>query len=58
MALANYEDRFVIPTSHKELGEHAYDQRGLSGFSFGSMCSEGNTKLSLFNHDTRKTRGA
>jgi nitrate reductase beta subunit len=57
MAIANYEDRFVIPTSHKELGEHAYDQRGMCGFSFGSMCSEGNTKFSLFNHDTRKTRG-
>jgi nitrate reductase beta subunit len=57
MAIADYEDRFVIPTSHKELGEQAYDQRGTCGFSFGSGCSEGNSTFSLFGQDTRKTRG-
>ena len=57
MAIADYEDRFVIPTSHKEIGEQAYDQRGTCGFSFGSGCSEGNSTFSLFGQDTRKTRG-
>ncbi len=57
MAIADYEDRFVIPTSHKELGEQAYDQRGICGFSFGASCSEGNSSFSLFGRDTRKTRG-
>jgi nitrate reductase / nitrite oxidoreductase, beta subunit len=57
MAIADYEDRFVIPTSHKELGEQAYDQRGICGFSFGASCSEGNSGFSLFGADTRRTRG-
>ena len=41
MAIANYEDRFVIPTAHRELGEDAYDLRGSCGFSFGNGCSDG-----------------
>ena len=57
MAIADYEDRFVIPTSHKELGDQAYDQRGICGFSFGAGCSEGNSTFSLFGQDTRRTRG-
>ena len=57
MAIADYEDRFVIPTSHQELGEQAYDQRGICGFSFGAGCSEGNSTFSLFGQDTRRTRG-
>ena len=57
MAIADYEDRFVIPTSHKELSEQAYDQRGICGFSFGAGCSEGNSTFSLFGQDTRRTRG-
>src|SRR5690606_14966248 len=36
MAIANYEDRFVIPTSHREVSEDAYDVRGSCGFSFGN----------------------
>src|SRR3546814_17424611 len=57
MAIANYEDRFVIPTSPKELGQHAYDQRGMCGFTFGSMSSEGNRQVILFNPEPLKTRG-
>jgi nitrate reductase / nitrite oxidoreductase, beta subunit len=34
MALANYEDRYVIPTAHRELEEDAYMLRGASGFGF------------------------
>ena len=48
MALANYEDRFVIPTAHRELGADAYDLRGSCGFSFGNGCGGGETETNLF----------
>src|SRR5690606_18190112 len=54
MAIANYEDRFVIPTSHREVGEDAYDVRGSCGFSFGNGCSGGTSDVDLFG--ARKTR--
>ena len=44
MAIANYEDRFVIPTAHRELGADAYDMRGSCGFTFGNGCSGGETE--------------
>jgi len=40
MAIANYEDRFVIPTSHREYAEDAYGLQGECGFSFGEGCGE------------------
>jgi nitrate reductase beta subunit len=46
MAIANYEDRFVIPTTHREHAEDAYDLRGGCGFSFGNGCND--TGASLF----------
>jgi len=36
MAIANYEDRFVIPTAHREYAEDAFDLKGSCGFSFGN----------------------
>jgi len=48
MAIANYEDRFVIPTSHREIDEDAYDLRGSCGFSFGNGCSDGMSDVGLF----------
>jgi nitrate reductase beta subunit len=54
MAIANYEDRFVIPTSHRELGEDAYELRGSCGFSFGNGCSDGRTETGLFGTPGRK----
>jgi len=48
MAIANYEDRFVIPTAHRETNEDAYDLRGSCGFSFGNGCSGGTTEANLF----------
>jgi nitrate reductase / nitrite oxidoreductase, beta subunit len=36
MAIANYEDRFVIPTTHREYAENAFDLKGSCGFSFGN----------------------
>ena len=48
MAIADYEDRFVIPSSHREISEDAYDLRGSCGFSFGNGCSGGTSDLDLF----------
>lgn len=48
MALANYEDRFVIPTSHKAYAEDAYDMKSGCGFSFGNGCSGGDSETDLF----------
>jgi nitrate reductase beta subunit len=48
MAIANYEDRFVIPTAHRETSEDAYDIRGSCGFSFGNGCTGGTTETNLF----------
>lgn len=48
LAIANYEDRFVIPTNHQENVENSFDERGACGFSFGNGCSDGVSKTSLF----------
>lgn len=50
MAIANYEDRFVIPTSHKEYAEDAFDMRSSCGFSDGQGCGGGgcSSKKNLF----------
>ena len=48
MALAAYEDRFVIPTTHREAVENAYDVRGGCGFTDGNGCSNGTSGGSLF----------
>jgi nitrate reductase beta subunit len=55
MAIANYEDRFVIPTSHREIGEDAYELRGSCGFSFGNGCSGGSSGSNLFGAPRKKT---
>jgi nitrate reductase beta subunit len=48
MALADYEDRFVIPTTHREQVEEAYDLRGGEGFTNCNGCSSGISQGSLF----------
>lgn len=48
MAIANYEDRFVIPSSHKEMVENAFQDKASCGFTFGNGCSDGVNKASLF----------
>lgn len=55
MAIANYEDRFVIPSTHREYAEDAYDLRGGCGFSFGNGCSDGQTQVSLFGGGRART---
>jgi nitrate reductase beta subunit len=61
MALANYEDRFVIPTNHREYSgatpfdnEIGFDTRSSCGFSFGNGCSDDVGKTSLFGTKTHK----
>ncbi len=50
MALADYEDRFVIPSTHREYAENTFDIKSACGFSFGNGCSStaGNTGANLF----------
>ncbi len=55
LAIANYEDRFVIPSTHREYAENAFNLRGGCGFSFGNGCSEGETETSLFGSEKRRT---
>jgi len=55
MAIANYEDRFVIPSAHREYAENAFDLRGGCGFSFGNGCSDGASEPSLFGGKKRRT---
>jgi nitrate reductase beta subunit len=55
MAIANYEDRFVIPSAHREYAEDAFDVKGGCGFSFGNGCSDGQSESSLFGGKKRKT---
>ncbi len=56
MAIANYEDRFVIPTTHREEVEDAYDLRGECGFSFGNGCSGGDSTPNLFGGRVKKNK--
>jgi len=59
MAIANYEDRFVIPTSHREYASStfdAYGEQGGCGFSFGSGCSTGNNDTNLFGGNKKPQR--
>jgi nitrate reductase beta subunit len=48
LAIANYEDRFVIPTTHREYAEDAFELRSSCGFSFGNGCSGGRSETNLF----------
>ena len=56
MALANYEDRFVIPTSHRAYAENAYDLKSSCGFSFGNGCGDGNNSVNLFGAKAKGVR--
>jgi nitrate reductase beta subunit len=53
MAIANYEDRFVIPTTHREYAEDAFNLRNSCGFSFGNGCGDG---ANLFDHRPVKAK--
>ncbi len=49
LAIANYEDRFVIPPSHRELAREAFPESKGCGFSFGDGCKGSDSKFNLFN---------
>ena len=56
MAIANYEDRFVIPTTHREYAENAYELRGGCGFSLRQrLLATAPSETSLFGGGKRKT---
>lgn len=62
MALAEYEDRFVIPTNHREYAgqtpfdnDIAFETRSACGFSFGNGCAGGAARTGgLFGGPTHK----
>jgi len=61
MAIANYEDRFVIPTNHREYAgktpfdnDIAFESRASCGFSFGNDCSGGEGRINLFSSPTHR----
>jgi nitrate reductase beta subunit len=57
MAIANYEDRYVIPTAHREEAIlDSYGERSGCGFSFGEGCS-GNSDTNLFGGKKTNRRG-
>lgn len=55
MAIADFEDRFVIPTSHRAYAENAYDMKSGCGFTFGNGCSDGDNGVSLFGGNSSQT---
>lgn len=56
MAIANYEDRFVVPTSHTAYAENAYDLKSGCGFSFGEGCNTGKSEVNLFGGKSQSVR--
>ena len=49
MAIANYEDRFVIPTSHKEMNvDNVHEYQGSLGFTPGNNTPNSSSGVSLF----------
>jgi nitrate reductase beta subunit len=56
LAIANYEDRFVVPTSHEEIRlDDYYGFQGQNGFTFGNDSSPGVSSNSLFPERRRET---
>ena len=48
LAIANYEDRFVVPSAHREYANDAFGERGGCGFTFGDGCSPASPAEALF----------
>ncbi|RYA54756.1 nitrate reductase subunit beta, partial [Enterobacter cloacae complex sp. 4DZ3-28B] len=49
LAIANYEDRFVVPSSHREQAREAFPEKNGCGFSFGDGCHGSDSQFNLFN---------
>ncbi|MDZ7752232.1 MAG: nitrate reductase subunit beta [Gammaproteobacteria bacterium] len=57
MAIANYEDRFVVPTGHREDMPDPYGTRSGCGFTFGDGCNtHGLSQGNLFGSKDPKRR--
>jgi len=57
LALADYEDRFVVPSSYRALADKAFPDKIACGFSFGDGCRGSDTKFNTFDgKDTVKPR--
>lgn len=56
MALADFEDRFVIPTSARAYAENAYNLKSECGFTFGNGCGGGDSDVSLFGGNKKGVR--
>jgi nitrate reductase beta subunit len=55
LGIANYEDRFVVPTSHEEMRhEDPYAFQGQNGFSPGNTSGQGGEGFSLFPAQRKK----
>ena len=48
MAIADYEERFKVPTAHREHAEDAFDIKGGCGFTDGNGCSTGSSGKKMF----------
>jgi len=48
LAIGNYEDRYVIPTTHREVPEGSWQEQGSCGFSFASSGAGGVNSGPLF----------
>ncbi|MCA2015527.1 nitrate reductase subunit beta [Vibrio tritonius] len=49
LAIANYEDRFVIPSGMRHQTENAFSESNGCGFSFGDGCHGSDNRVNLFN---------
>ena len=49
LAIANYEDRFVVPSSHREQARDAFPEKSGCGFTFGDGCHGSDSEFNLFN---------
>jgi len=56
LGIANYEDRFVIPTAHEEMKqEDPYAFQGQNGFAFGNTSAPGGASGDFSLFPTRRT---
>ena len=56
LAIANYEDRFVVPTSHEEERlDDSHGFQGQNGFTFGNDSSTGISPVTLFPRRRRES---
>ena len=55
MAIANYEDRFVIPSAHREYAENAFDCAAVAASRSATAVPMAHPRPSLFGGKKRRT---